>query len=98
MWAMAVPLISSAKLRWKSGVGSSRSIPPKPSTVPMRVRAEIVGSRTPLRSSNLDWATLGKFSGHVSRGMSRMGVPNCSARCASHALMAGQRLRVRGET
>src|SRR3954452_6771590 len=30
--------------------------------------------------------------------MSSMGVPNCSARCSSHALMAGQRFSVRGET
>ncbi len=43
MWAMAVPVMSSSKQRGKSGTGRSRSMPPNPSTVPMRVRALMVG-------------------------------------------------------
>ena len=73
-------------------------MPPNPSTVPIRVRAPMVGPGTPWRRRNLVWSTLGKLSGQVSRGMSSSGVPNCSARWASQAAMAGRRCRVRGET
>ena len=58
----------------------------------------MMGCGAPDRISNFDWATLGKFSGHVSRGTSRIGVPNCSRRCSSQASMAGQRFFVRGDT
>ena len=47
---------------------------------------------------NLDCSTLGKFSGHVSSGMSRIGVANWASLCSSQAWMAGQRYWVRGET
>jgi len=98
MWAMAVPVMSSSKHRWRSGTGSILSMPPNPSTVPIRVRELTVGPGTPLRMRKADCSTEGKLSGQVSRGTSSTGVPNCSTRCASQARMAGQRLRVRGET
>ena len=98
MWAMAVPSTSSAKHRVKSGVGISRSMPPNPSTVPIRLSSPMVGSATPWRRRNLDCSTLGKCTGQVSRGASMIGVPNCSTRCSSQARMAGHRWRVRGET
>ena len=72
-------------------------MPPKPSTVPMRVSVEMVVPATPLRSRNFVCATFGKLSGHDSRGMSRIGVENCSRRWFSHASMAGARKRVRGD-
>ena len=74
-------------------------MPPKPSTVPMRVSVEMVGSGTPLRMRNLDWSTLGKFSGQRLEGdvEDRRGELLDRA-AASHASMAGQRLSVRGDT
>ena len=51
-------------------------MPPKPSTVPMRVSALMVGPGAPWRIRNFDWSTLGKFSGQDSRGTSRIGVEN----------------------
>ena len=98
MWSMAVPRTSSSKAACQSTGGSSRSMPPKPSTVPMRVSWEMAGWRTPLRSSSLVWATLGNCSGQVSRPMSSTGVPKSSTRLASQASMAGTRLAVRGDT
>jgi len=71
---------------------------PKPSTVPMRVRALMVGSGAPARISSFDCSTLGKFSGQVSSGTSRIGVENCARRWSSQASMAGHRYLVRGET
>jgi hypothetical protein len=65
--------------------------------VPMRVSALMVEPGAPWPIRNFDWATLGKFSGQDSRGTSRIGVENCSTRCASHASMAGHRFFVRGE-
>ena len=72
-------------------------MPPNPSTVPMRVRELMVGPGTPFCSKNLVCSTFGKFSGHVSSGTSRMGVPKVADRCSSHARMAGHRFFVRGE-
>jgi hypothetical protein len=98
MWAMAVPVTSSSKHRRRSGTGSTLSMPPNPSTVPIRVSELMVGPGTPLRMRNVDCSTEGKFSGQVSSGTSRMGVENCSTRCSSQARMAGHRFRVRGDT
>ena len=56
---MAVPLTSSSKRCCRSGTTDSRIIPPKPSTVPMRVRSAMIGPGTPLAMRCLDWATLG---------------------------------------
>ena len=67
-------------------------MPPNPSTVPIRVRAAMTASGAPARIRSLDWATLGKFSGQVSSGTSRMGVENCERRWSSQASMAGHRL------
>ena len=69
---------------------------PNPSTVPIRVSAVMIGSGAPWRMRNFDCSTLGKFSGQVSRGTSRIGVENCSTRCSSQASMAGTRYFVRG--
>jgi hypothetical protein len=73
-------------------------MPPNPSTVPIRVRALMVGSGAPWRMRNFDCSTLGKFSGQVSSGTSSIGDPNCSCLCSSQARMAGHRYLVRGET
>ncbi len=58
----------------------------------------MMASGAPDRISSLDWATLGKCSGQVSRGTSRRGVSNWARRCSSQASMAGHRNFVRGET
>ena len=78
--------------------GSRRSMAPKPSTVPMRVSAEIVGSGAPLAMRNLDCSTFGKCSGQVSSGMSSGSVPNCSRAAPPTPRWPGPRNRVRGET
>ena len=97
MWAMAVPSISSSKPRSKSGWGAVRSIPPNPSTVPIRVSSPITGSGTPAEEEG----RLGHRREVLGPGVERHvedGVPNCSTRCSSQARMAGHRWRVRGDT
>ncbi len=90
--------MSSTNNDCMSGRGSRRNIAPNPSTVPMRVSAEIVGSGAPWRMRYLDCSMFGKFSGHVSSGMANGSIPDCSSRRSSQATIAGARNRVRGET
>ena len=77
---------------------TARIIEPKPSTVPMRVSALIVGPGTPSRRRNFVCATFGNTSGHSSIGASRISVPNCSRCDCCHAFVAGTRFFVRGDT
>jgi hypothetical protein len=87
---------SSPNQRWL--LGSSPRMHAVAPTVPMRVRVPISGSGTPASTRKRPWATLGKYSGQVARGTSMISVPN-SRRCWScHAVIAGPRNRVRGDT
>ena len=95
--SIAVPAMLSAKNCWRSGTAACRIIAPNPSTVPIRVRAMMTGSRTPWSRRYFDWATDGYDAGQRSRGTSRSSVPNCSTWLRCQASIAGTRKRVRGD-
>ena len=71
---------------------------PKPSTVPMRVSVAMRGSGTPARIRKRACSTLGKERSHHSSGTSISSVENRALFCSPHALIAGSRNFVRGDT
>ena len=56
---MAVPRTSSTNVFCQSGRIELRMNPPKPSTVPIRVRSEMIGSGAPTSIRYRAWATFG---------------------------------------
>ena len=73
-------------------MGSNRSMPPNPSTMPIRVRAAMVGSGDALAEEELGLLHVGEVlgpgvEGYVEDGRGELG----SCLCSSHALMAGHR-------
>ena len=95
---MAVPAMSSTKWRCSPFGCSRRMLAPYPSTVPIRVNVAISGSGTPARMRNRACSTLGKERSHQSSGTSIRSLENNALFCSPHAVMAGRRNLVRGET
>ena len=71
---------------------------PNPSTVPIRVNVAISGSGTPARIRKRACSTLGNERSHHSSGTSISSLENRALFCSPHAVIAGSRNFVRGET